>query len=396
MLAKWISMKLVSQKLDWIQALRGIAVVFVVLSHARYFLLNTPDWGMVDIWLGPGAMGVDLFFIISGFIMVYTTQKSDGSIASSIDFSIKRFARIWPVYAIATILYVMLVKDGMAYFAGPGHVAVFLKSLLLIPPIPSDVPFFGFTLPLAWTLAFEVYFYAVFCISMLFGRLRWVALCVWMLATVIAIPLIEQNTAFHVRTNFNFRFSYLNLITNSIIIDFMAGVAIAHIYLAPRIRLTNRILCLNLMWVSIGFALWCNFATEANFHGPTKWGWPLALMVLCIALASKTVSLAPPRFIVWLGTISYSVYLFHILVQFVLSRWLDVHGVPTNPWARVYITTLFSVPVAALSHHYLEVKLGGATRDLLTRMATRFLKPAAVVELEPVASPQPVVLRRRG
>ncbi|MCY0916482.1 acyltransferase family protein [Massilia antarctica] len=389
-------MKLVNQKLDWIQAPRGIAVMAVMLSHARYFFLSTPEWGVFDSWLGPGAMGVDLFFIISGFIMVYTTQKSDGSVAPSIVFSIKRFARIWPVYAVATITYVILVKDGMAYFAEPGRWTILLKSLVLFPPVPSDVPFFGFTLPLAWTLAFEVYFYAFFCISMLFGRGRWLALCAWMLATVVAIPLIAHNHAFYVRTNFNFSFDYVNLITNSIVLDFMAGIGVAHIYLARNLRLSSRILCLNLMWVSIGFAVWCNYTTAADFHGPTKWGWALALMVLCIALASKTVNLAPPRFLVWLGTISYSVYLFHTLVQFVLSRWLDEHGIPAQAWGRVYITTLFAIPVAALSHHYLEVKLGGATRDLLTRMAARFSKPAAAAEEESTALAQPVPLRKRS
>lgn len=210
---------------------------------------------------------------------------------------------------------------------------------------------------------------------MLFGRWRWAVLFAWMLLTVILIPYALGNHGLNVQAQLNFSFAYLDLITNSIIVDFLAGVAIAHIYLAPSIRFSNRIFCHHLLWFGIGLALWCNYTSVAQFHGLNKWGGPLALMVLCMALASKTIALTPPKLLVWLGTISYSLYLIHTIVQFGLSRWLDEHGASGDLWGRVFITSLCSVTLAALSYRYLEVGLAGAVRTVLDRLAQTWLKP---------------------
>ncbi|RLM48911.1 acyltransferase, partial [Halobellus sp. Atlit-31R] len=92
-------------KFAWIHALRGIAVLLVVLTHARYFFLDTPTWQLAEQWLRPGAMGVDLFFVISGFIMVYTTRHAAGTRGEAVDFLVRRFARILPLYALVTVVW---------------------------------------------------------------------------------------------------------------------------------------------------------------------------------------------------------------------------------------------------------------------------------------------------
>src|ERR1041385_6447525 len=93
-----------NKTLDWLQALRGIAALLVVFTHARYYLSKTPSWDMAEALFRPGAFGVDLFFLISGFIMVYTTTDADGSFGYSVRFWIKRISRIWPVYVVLAII----------------------------------------------------------------------------------------------------------------------------------------------------------------------------------------------------------------------------------------------------------------------------------------------------
>ena len=66
-------------RLDWVQALRGIAAMLVVLCHAADYLRDSPSYPLIESALLPGAMGVDLFFIISGFIMMLTTRDCYGS-----------------------------------------------------------------------------------------------------------------------------------------------------------------------------------------------------------------------------------------------------------------------------------------------------------------------------
>ena len=70
------------RRLDWIQALRGVAALSVVLTHTRRIFLDTPMWDQADKIFFPFATGVDLFFVISGFIMVYTTFGQRGPKAS--------------------------------------------------------------------------------------------------------------------------------------------------------------------------------------------------------------------------------------------------------------------------------------------------------------------------
>lgn len=82
-------------KLEWVQALRGLAAFMVVMVHSRSVLMDTAvGRGAADHVLLPMAMGVDLFFIISGFLMVWTTRDFDGTKIYVGKFLVKRFARI--------------------------------------------------------------------------------------------------------------------------------------------------------------------------------------------------------------------------------------------------------------------------------------------------------------
>ncbi len=363
-------------QLDWIQALRGIAVLLVVLTHARMHFLNTPQWPQVDALLLPGAMGVDLFFIISGFIMVYTTAGQSGPRAALL-FGIKRLARIWPPYAVVLLFWIWLTVGGLAFFQQPGNPGFFLKSLLLQPVDLSNPPFFGLLFPLAWTLMFEMYFYLVFGLSMLLGRWRWLGLAAWMGLTLVWLPRSLGAVGFDVTAKLALP-GYLNLMANPIIYEFLFGVLIGLLYRQPWARLPNTPLAWQLLLVSVGAVLWYPFSHAGLRHGPTYWGGLLALMVLAMALASKRIAFTPPRWLVWTGTVSYSMYLTHYLGQLIVTRWAQAHGIDTQTWAQIFLTVLFAVPLAALTHLCLERGLGEWTRRGLTRLLARWLPPAAV------------------
>lgn len=114
------------RNIEFIQALRGIAALAVVLRHAAEFIPGIIVYDMKAIsWMlfwGGGGFGVDLFFIISGFIMVCTTWGGDGTFRYTIEFYIKRFARIFPVYAVLTLVSIFTIRGGMAFFDSPTNV----------------------------------------------------------------------------------------------------------------------------------------------------------------------------------------------------------------------------------------------------------------------------------
>lgn len=358
-------------KLDWVQALRGIAALLVVLCHAREYLIGTEYFSFAESILLPGAMGVDLFFIISGFIMVYSTRNADGSITYAKEFLIKRFSRVWPTYTVITILWAVSIS-GFAYFSSIDNLIIFLKSIFFIPvkefaPLYSDP-----IIPIGWTLNFEIYFYAIFGFSLLFKNLRVVAMLCWIALTVIALPMATRDFSLNPFTYYTFTPNYLNLMANPIILEFVAGAIIGHIYLNGKIIIKNKAIATNLIFVSTGFVMWYNYSGAGNLHGITKWGGSLCLMVLCIAIASKNIHIKIPKSLTWLGKVSFSLYLTHYLTRYFLDGLMANAGYSSfiHTWSYIAFSTAVCISVAGVSQFWLEQKLSDALKNLLLKKTT--------------------------
>lgn len=355
-------------KLDWVQALRGIAALLVVLCHARDYLIGTENFSFAESILLPGAMGVDLFFIISGFIMVYSTRNADGSITYAKEFLVKRFSRVWPTYTVITILWV-LSFSGLAYFANIDNLNIFLKSIFFIPVKEFAPLYFDPIIPIGWTLNFEIYFYAVFGLSLLFKKLRLIAMLCWIALTVMALPMATRDFSLNPFTYYTFTPNYLNLMANPIILEFVAGAIIGHIYLNDKIMIKNTTIATNLIFVSIGFVMWYNYSGAGYLHGITKWGGSLSLMVLCIAIASKNIHLKIPKSLTWLGKVSFSLYLTHYLTRYFLDGLMAKAGLSsfTHTWSYIAFSTVVCISVAGVSQYWLEQKLSDAFKNFLLK-----------------------------
>lgn len=183
-------------KLQSIQVLRGMAALLVVFYHmnaleARSILQNggveTPVLGGL---ISNGYAGVDLFFVISGFIMIYVTDTGRKGVGASLSFLFARITRIYPLwwfYAAIRAVYMLAIYGGAAVGPDGEHpisrseplFSYMVKSFLLIPQ--GEHPILG----VGWTLVHEVYFYIVFAIIMLAPRKWWpVLFTIWGLAVV--------------------------------------------------------------------------------------------------------------------------------------------------------------------------------------------------------------------
>jgi exopolysaccharide production protein ExoZ len=352
-------------KLDWLQGLRGLAALLVVLTHGRYFLADTPSQALAETLLRPGAAGVDLFFLISGFIMVHASAGSDGSASDASRFLLKRFFRIWPVYAVLTLVGVYATR-GPGWLLDSWNLGALAQSLLFLPIDASTPPYYDLPYRLGWTLNFEMYFYLVFAASMRFGRQRWLAFGVWMGVTLIGLPLAYGHAvSLDVQHDYHLPYAYLNQISNPIIWDFAAGVVIGKLY-QSRLALPAGVATNNLLLTVLALALWWAYSGGATFHGLNNMGAGPAAVLLCVALASKRMPIVMPRCTVWLGEISFSLYLCHFIVFKLLTKTLVALGMEarTHDWAYVFMTAALAIPVAAISHRYLEQGLSGWLRRL--------------------------------
>lgn len=364
-----LRMTIQKHSLDWVQALRGIASLSVVVCHSRYFFQGTTDWMLADRWLSPGAAGVDLFFMLSGFIMVYSTTAARPGVNYVVEFFIKRFARIWPVYAVLTVAWATLAGRGLSYFLSPEKLLGIVKSLLFLPVDPEKILYFGMTLPVGWSLNFEIYFYLVFGACLFFGKWRWALLFGWMLITLILLPAVFGQLSFDVWRPFHFPFTYLDLVANPIIAEFLAGVLIGLAYFDDRLRFSNGTNAIILSSVSGIAALLFLLEYKGPMHGLTNWGWPIAMCLFTLAIGSKHINLPVPRWMVRIGEISFSLYLVHGFVHAVTRALLEKFPALSflTTIFLILLTTAASIMLACVSHQLLEQRLSDSVRVSLLR-----------------------------
>lgn len=345
-------------KIESIQALRGIAALMVLLSHYMFFVTAPGQTEVARFLFLSGGAGVDLFFVIAGFVLVHSTSASDGTAGYALGFVGRRLLRIWPAYIAATLLFIFLVP-GPAWFLEPGRLAQLLRSLFFIPLAPTDSPFFGYaTLEVGWTLNYEMYFYGVSALLMLFGRFRWPVFALWALATVVIIPLALGVFSLNVKTPYGLP-AYLGLITNSIILDFVAGVAIGLLY---RSRLPSPPKWAIMAIILAGAALlaiqfWGRIQAG---HGIARYGFSSALIILGVVLAHKErIALPVPRSLVWLGGISYSLYLFHTTINSMLHQAAAAMGVQswTHGFGMLAVSTVVSIVASYGFYRIFEIAL---------------------------------------
>ncbi|WP_404601061.1 acyltransferase family protein [Dyella lipolytica] len=356
-------------KLAWVQALRGAAAFMVVMVHSRSVLMDTAAGKVVaNHVLLPMGMGVDLFFIISGFLMVFTSQDFDGTKAYAWRFMAKRAARIWPLFAVVTPV-ALVVEHGIHGFLDPSILLPYLEGLAFIPHDPSASGiYFQMAVGVAWTLCFECYFYLLFAACMLFGRWRYVAMAAWFALTLVVIPLIRGNYNLNVASQSLVEWSrYANLAINPIVWDFVVGMLGGWLYVSDfkieRIGTIYAMVMVSGLLLSIGW----NRLGMVNFFGPHGWAAPMTILFFGAVMLAKIGAINVPAWSVWLGDISYSLYLVHVYVFEILQR--VAGAIPMNHDTSNAVLFIIR-PVAAVicawvTFRYVEAPLSTLARKLL-------------------------------
>lgn len=164
--------------------LRAIAAALVIVDHSILALIEKDGMSASyqSLAYALGNAGVALFFAISGFIMAYTSSKDFG-MGRSGSFLLRRIKRIVPLYWLATTIYAGRLIIG----GNPPSLVDFLKSLFFFPYLKLPEGLLQPVLGQGWTLNYEMYFYTVFSLAMLFQA--WIGYSIiflWLLLTVAA------------------------------------------------------------------------------------------------------------------------------------------------------------------------------------------------------------------
>jgi peptidoglycan/LPS O-acetylase OafA/YrhL len=281
-----VSVRPVSAELESIQALRAIAATSVILVHIPF--------------IGKGAFGVDIFFVISGFIICYISSLN------SENFLLKRIFRIVPLYWLGTfgVFLLALVMPALLN-ATTANFANLAKSLLLIPYKRQDGAVFP-VLFLGWTLEYEMFFYLVFGLALAFFK-RWASLAASLLLMVAALAGQVFQTSSTIPRFYS----------NPIILEFVLGMGVYAIWKRYRSSFARLPVAASLA-VSVCCYTYL-YLVESHVGRESRFflqGLPSLVIVLCLLALEGRVRF--PKWLLIVGDASYSLYLFHpYLIQLV-------------------------------------------------------------------------------
>lgn len=321
-------------KLDWVEAGRGLAATAVVISHVGTVHpapINPALLGLL------GSTGVAFFFVLSGFIMLHIHWEDIGHPATAPYFIWRRLGRILPTYYVA--LLIMLAVNLLLQKAS-SHVAVtpgfLLRQVFLAP---GDELFLG---P-AWTLRSELFFYLIFGGLLVNVRLGIALFVAWFAAMVCHMLWFGIWTK---AVN-----AFPDLYIHHVNLFFFEGLGVALAHRTAHLR----------QFIIINAAIAVLLLSLAPWSVDRGWMVALALFPTYGALLALTVTLSfgswrAPRFFVWLGAISYSLYLIHLSVFIVLRGVDHVVGRSLDAFwpVRVALQLAIAIAVAGLLHQTFE------------------------------------------
>ncbi len=331
-----------ARQFDGIQILRGLAALLVVVHHvletsAPLLLPQALPAGFV-VW---GAIGVDVFFVISGFIMVQSTGTQFGQRGAALEFLARRCIRIFPLYWLCTLAIVALVATTPLFGERAISVPKFISSIALLPLAWPIIEF-------AWTLQFEMYFYVIFALWLALGSRQGalVGAPLTLAGVSAAATLLPSGYA-------------RQMLTNPIAAEFVLGMWIAGAMLSRQLGVSTRGLLLVAgvagSMLAVGLApidpAMMELVPSVRFW---VWGPPAALIVAAtvpLAQVRSRLGLACVR----LGDASYALYLTHYVI---IAGYGAVAKAPAAgllpPLAWMLLATLASVVLGTVAHRHIE------------------------------------------
>lgn len=347
-----------------IQALRAVAAVLVALVHMPPVLAMVGvDWGKMPL----GHGGVDLFFVISGFVMIWST--ADRAVGM-VRFLASRAIRVVPLYWMASIIIYtqMVIRNSQAY--PPPPISDLAKSLLFMPyeNLPGKVyP----VLYVGWTINLEMFFYFLFALCIFVPDIRWRV----SLLTVILFSFVSLATTLAAPGQVA-----LTFFGRPVIVEFAYGMGLA-LALKRYDWRPSRSAAFGIMTAGIAaYLVLPQIPMKADVFREIQFGIPALLVVLgAVTMERRGVFVKYPL-VQLLGASSYAFYLFHPIILYALGGRVARMNIsfPVVNGVLVVAACLSAFTVTAiLVHLFVEAPM---TRFLRRRL-NAWLPPCPIASL---------------
>jgi len=334
-----------TERIAGLDVLRGFAAAAVMLHHhGQYYDELYPGRIPLSFDLGPGHFGVELFFIISGFVILMTIERKK----TLREFAISRTARLMPAFLAALVIATTIRILSPVPVLDTPTVLQFVANLTMAPSLfgqtPMDMPY--------WTLTYELVFYVGMGLILALGMLRWTEWFGLLAVAVGCLFIATMDVRLHNRTSIVLLVYYSNF--------FLIGICLyrIHSHMARPVTWAALVVAIAVTALSGG---------EKSFDTPGRIYLPLtiaftALVWFAISRHGKWLALRP---LVFLGVISYPLYLVHVVLGFAVIRWGVALGWSTIE--GVVAAGVVSIVIAALLHYFVEVPGARWIRTALSR-----------------------------
>lgn len=340
------------ENIQSLQVLRGLAALAVVIHHSiRAVTINNGDMVFSSPWfidnhtvMDIGAAGVDIFFVLSGFLMFYISDKYSKESFSLTNFLAQRFIRVWPLYAlVTTVICLVLLRKLFFFDQFSFDLQLYrLASFFFIPSFNESghlQPILG----VGWTLNYEILFYVVFAISLKVSTknpLPWVGGSLLLLFFIGYFS--PKETVVHA------------FLSNTIIFEFIFGALIGLMFKKRYLPMNTNATAIISGVLIIILASMFNVDDDFRF-ATTGVG---AALIFC-GMLTLNQDFKFPKLFITLGDASYSIYLVHMLFIYQLC-FRVLYKVPETLLANInaemiaLFMTIGSVLVGILFYYLVE------------------------------------------
>jgi exopolysaccharide production protein ExoZ len=292
-----------------IQVLRACAALMVVGFHSTFVIRNL-EHQPIHIW-GNGSGGVDIFFVISGFVMTISSAPLRDAAHPARTFLARRLERLVPMYWIATVAAILIALYGPAYTRASLGTAWHQVASFLFVASATNGQLNDPLLFVGWSLNFEMAFYVLFAVALAMrASLLKVVAPVLIVVTVLAFlphPGISPAVSFY---------------ADPMLLDFLGGILLA--MAVPQVRRMAKPTALLLLIAGWSLFLGGSWMIHRSWRAEL-WGCAgIAIIAAAVALEHPW-GRRMPRWLLELGDASYSIYLVHALilphVGMLLAKW---------------------------------------------------------------------------
>nr|WP_242012031.1 acyltransferase [Acetobacter oeni] len=318
-----------------IQYMRAIAALSVVVFHQFQTIIPLTQCG---------KYGVDLFFIISGFIMIALTDRKE---TSPSDFVLERFVRIVPLYYIATLATLVLVKFHIYVpHLVTSNIEHVLKSVCFMPDFDKEHKLFP-VLYLGWTLNYEMFFYFIFAGCLLLNTTKRIVVLIFFLIFFCTLGAAND-----------FSSAIAKAYTDPRLLEFGAGAVLGRVFGINLDNFSKEIQFLYSLSVTLFLAV-MSLAFSSLLAAVI-----ISIIFTAALMVERGGTLPQSRVLLYLGSASYSIYLFQ--------------SIASDAVKRVVLYLNYFISVSATVQSLLSVAggviLGCCVFQFIEQPVTRFLR----------------------